>query len=127
MAIGDIDRDGRVDIATANAGSDNVTIFLQNAAGTFGSATVIGGAGATIDPTDIAIVDVDRDGRADIVTTQTGNDTVTVYYQSITGAFPAVTTLGGGGTTDDPRGFQVADVNGGIHSLIFSSKDFSPS
>ena len=62
---GDFNNDGRLDVATANAGGGNVSVLLGNADGTFqpaqNSAT---GAG----PLSLAVGDFNADGKLDLVT-----------------------------------------------------------
>ena len=76
VAVGDFDGDGVGDIATANMGSDNVTMLLGSRSGlrpARGSPFAVGrGPGA------IALGDLNGDGRADIVTGNQGSGNVSV-------------------------------------------------
>lgn len=67
-AIGDVNRDGHLDVVTPNVGSDNVSVLLGNGRGEFRAATnsPFSVAGR---PFYMAIGDVNGDGNADLVTT----------------------------------------------------------
>ena len=76
VAIGDFDGDGIGDIATANMGSDNVTLFLGSRSGLTsakGSPFSVGKG-----PTAILLRDLNGDGKADIVTGNGAGSTVSV-------------------------------------------------
>lgn len=76
VATGDFDGDGVGDIATANMGSNDVTVLLGGRAGfrpARGSPFAVGTG-----PTSIAVGDVNGDGKADIVTGNGGSDNVSV-------------------------------------------------
>lgn len=75
IAVGDINGDGKADLAVANATSNNVSILLGTGTGTFGAATQypVGGG-----PASIAIGDVTGDGKADVVVANATDGTVSV-------------------------------------------------
>ena len=67
LAIGDVNRDGRLDVMTANLTSDTLTL-LPGASGGFGTASQISAGDASnlrIQPSDIVLADVNRDGQLD--------------------------------------------------------------
>ncbi len=68
VAVGDFDRDGLMDVAVANSGSNSVSILLGNGAGGFtnGPGSPIS-TGAMSNPVDIAAGDLDQDGILDLV------------------------------------------------------------
>jgi hypothetical protein len=75
LAVGDINGDGRPDIAVTNGVSNDVTVLLGNDQGTLSpSATLAVGR----EPYAIAVGDLNADGKADIVTANNGDDDVTV-------------------------------------------------
>ena len=75
IAIGDLNHDGIADLATADYGTDLVSVRLGDGTGGFGSRTAYGvGSG----PISLAIGDMDRDGQADLVVTNTGSNTISV-------------------------------------------------
>jgi Calx-beta domain/FG-GAP-like repeat len=100
----DFNNDGRLDVATANYGSSNVSVLLGNADGSFqpaqNSAT---GAG----PLSLAVGDFNADGRLDLATANTGN--VSVLLGNGNGTFQAPTNIGIGSS---PTSVAVGDFNG---------------
>jgi glucose/arabinose dehydrogenase len=69
VAAADLDGDGRIDIATANAGADDVRVLLQRTDGTYAGPHPY----TTGDqPKSVAVGDVNGDGRPDLVTADQG-------------------------------------------------------
>ena len=64
MRLGDVNGDGRLDIVTANAGTNTIGVLLNNGNGTFGAPTTFS---TPTHPTSIAIGDLNGDGKQDIV------------------------------------------------------------
>ncbi len=76
VALGDVNGDGILDIATANSGSNDVSIFLGGRKGFTaapGSPFPVGR-----NPESIALGDLNNDGRADIVTANFQDDSITL-------------------------------------------------
>jgi hypothetical protein len=65
LAIGDVNGDGKPDLAVANADSNTVSVFLNNGDGTFGPAVTYRTGGAS--PRSIAVADVNADSKSDLV------------------------------------------------------------
>ncbi len=70
IATGDLDSDGKVDLVTANYGSNDVSVLLGNGDGTFKPAVSY--------PVDVApflvmVADLNGDGKLDILTANQGN------------------------------------------------------
>jgi hypothetical protein len=81
VAIGDLDADGKPDLAAANYTSTTVSVFRNMAS----SGSIASGSFATkvdfttgTNPHSVAIGDLDRDGKADLVVTNFGTTTVSV-------------------------------------------------
>jgi hypothetical protein len=88
VVVADFNRDGNMDIATANSGDNSVTILLGDGAGGFipssGSPFAVGTS-----PQSVAVSDFNGDGRPDIVTANNGGNSVTVLLGDGTGGFMA--------------------------------------
>ena len=63
VAIGDLNGDGKLDLAVANSDSNNVSVLLGNGNGTFGAATNFA---AGSEPRSVAIGDLNGDGKLDL-------------------------------------------------------------
>lgn len=84
MAIGDLNRDQRQDLAVANGGSNTVSVLLDNGDGTFGPGTEFP---AGFDPRCVAIGDLDGDQRLDLAVANYGSNTVSVLLGNGDGSF----------------------------------------
>jgi hypothetical protein len=63
VAVGDLNLDGKVDLAVANGGSDDVSVLLGNGDGSFQTAI---NYGAHNFPFDVALGDLNGDGKPDL-------------------------------------------------------------
>jgi hypothetical protein len=80
VALGDVNGDGRLDIVATTGGNSPTwfAVFYQAADGSFPLATQV----PTHDgPWGVRVVDVDKDGRSDIVISHRGQNLVGVYLQ----------------------------------------------
>jgi serine/threonine protein kinase len=121
LAIGDVNGDGRDDIALASGSSDRtgvdgVRIYLNDGSGAFSEAAhadiTVPDCGPVSHPDDdfptgVAIADFNQDGRADLFVTQDGSETSLFYLQTADGTFgePQASNRAGWGAV-------VADING---------------
>ena len=113
LAIGDLNGDGKIDIATADQGDNTLSILYGAGNGVFQSRVTLS-AGAS--PSDVSIKDVNGDGNMDLVSTDGGG--VSIHLGNGDGTFKGRTTLGGGG----PYGVLVSDLSGdGISDIVSNS------
>lgn len=110
----DFNGDGRQDVATANNGSNNISVLLGNGAGSFGTVTNFALTDGAISPSSLAVGDFNGDNKADLAvrTTLFGNVShISVFSGTGTGNFSAPVNYSLGST--NPNSFiAVGDFNG---------------
>ncbi len=106
VAIGDLNGDGKADLAVANGGSATVSVLLNEGSGRFGTAVTYGvGSG----PNSVAIGDLNGDGKADLAVANSGDNTVSVLLNEGSGRFGTAVTYGVG---SGPFSVAIGDLNG---------------
>ena len=105
LAAGDLNRDGRIDIAVANADLHAVTVLLNDPAHAF---TAVLHVPVSQNPRGLAIADFDRDGIADIIVTKYQGTTVEILYGAGDGTFPTRRSHAAPGSS---QGVATADFN----------------
>ena len=140
LAIGDLDGDGKPDIAVANTGTTTVTVMRNTAAdaAAFSTTTSFSKTDFTpaANPIAIAIGDLDNDGKADMVATDTLTGAISVFRNdpvtaiSISGITPnegipgATVTITGAGFSNSSSniivrfGTMQATVSGATTTLV---------
>jgi hypothetical protein len=106
VAIGDLNGDGKPDLAVANNVSNSVSVLLGNGDGTFGTKTDFPTGSS---PLQVAIGDVNGDGRPDLVVATYVDNTVSVLLGNGVGGFGASTAYQTGAA---PASVAIADLNG---------------
>jgi len=96
VAVGDLNRDGRLDLVVANQADNTVSVLLGTGIGNFGAATNFA-VGAN--PNAVAVGDFNEDGRPDLITANQGSATVSLLLNT-----SAPPTDGGGGGGDGGGG-----------------------
>jgi hypothetical protein len=112
LALADFNSDGKVDIAVGNNGSANVTILLGDGKGGFSEAPGSPFAAGN-SPNDIAVGDVDHDGRLDLAFANHDTHYVTVLLGNGRGQFtPAPNSPVTVNSRPHPHGIAFGDFNG---------------
>ncbi len=109
VAAGDVNADGKLDLAVANYDSNTVAVHLGNGSGTFGPAI---NSPAIDGPYDVAFADLNSDTKPDIVVTSIGNlgnaNLVSVLIGNGNGSFASPVSYT---TGSFPGSLAVADLN----------------
>jgi len=86
VSVGDINNDDQLDIVVANQGANNVGVLLGYGNGSF-SVLKTYSTGAGSDPNAITVIDVDIDGKLDIIVASFGTNTVGIFFGYGNGSF----------------------------------------
>ena len=127
IAIGDLDGDGKLDIAVTNVSSSSISVFRNTS--TSGSITT-GSLAAKVDftvgttPVGIAFGDLDGDGKLDIATGNVSTSNISVLYNTsssgsiTTSSFASHVTFA---TGSSPYCISIADLDGDGKAEIASA------
>ena len=117
VQVGDFNGDGKLDIAVANFGSNNVSILLGNGDGTFQPAHNFA---AGSNPAALVVADFNGDGKLDLAVANYGSNDVSVLLGKGDGTFNPQTRYAAGSL---PNSIAAADFNNdGALDLVVANK-----
>jgi hypothetical protein len=106
VAVGDFDKDGKLDLAVANFSDNNVSILLGKGNGTFSAPSNFA---VDANPRWVASGDFNNDGKLDLAVANSGSTTVSILLGKGDGTFAAAMPFGADFL---PFSVAVGDFNG---------------
>lgn len=118
VCIGDIDGDGKPDVVTADSSAGTISVLQNTASSGSVSPTSLASkvdfaAGSSTQ--DVVLADLDGDGKIDVVASNAGSNTVSVFRNVSSGGSIGAGTLSARidfATGSQPHGVAVADIDG---------------
>jgi hypothetical protein len=120
IAVADLNADGHLDLVTANAASDDVTVWFGTGTGTFQAPQHFP---VGVAPVAMAVADLNADGHLDLITVNAASGNVTVLLGTGTGTFQAPRHFP---TGIAPATITVADLNADDHPDLLITNAASP-
>ncbi|MGH9458110.1 MAG: FG-GAP-like repeat-containing protein [Thermoanaerobaculia bacterium] len=108
IAAGDLDGDGRLDLAIANGVANSVSI-LTSGGGTFAGTALVTLGGGALHPSAMTIGDFNADGRLDLAVANREGNSISIVWNEGTGAFLAGDPVA---VSKDPVAIAAADLDG---------------
>jgi hypothetical protein len=120
LALGDVNQDGRLDILTANTNTHTLGVLLGQATNGFAPVSVYP-TGVNSYPSRVALGDVNGDGQLDLVTTNLNANTALVLLGQGNGGFAAAISYPTG-SNSRPAHLALGDLNTDVRlDIVFSS------
>lgn len=112
IAYGDIDNDGKIDLAVANSSSSSVSILRNTSStNTISLATKVDFTTPSF-PVSVSIGDLDNDGKIDMVTANQFGENISVFKNTSTSGAISFNTNIDYSSSTGPIGVIIADLNG---------------
>lgn len=112
VAFGDLDGDGKQDLVVVNSKDNTISIFRNNSVNNVISFLPKIDINTGTSPANCSISDVDNDGKADLICTNSGNNTVSVFRNTTVGNSIAFASKVDLATGKEPFGVTAIDLNG---------------
>jgi hypothetical protein len=109
IAVGDFNNDSRLDIVVANAGTNNIGVFLGYGNGLFSIQTIFP-TGNNSNPNAVAVGDFNNDNRLDIAVANLESNNIGVFLGYGNGTFCSQVTYTTGSSAQ-PNSIAVGDFN----------------
>ena len=122
VAAADVNGDGKPDLISANLGDGTLTVLTNDGQGGLGyNATLNVGLSIYSAPAFVMAADVNGDGKPDLISANSGDDTVTVLTNNGSGGFALDATLTVG---TYPVSIAAVDINGNGKIALVSANEY---
>ncbi|MGD1837760.1 MAG: FG-GAP repeat domain-containing protein, partial [Nitrososphaeraceae archaeon] len=111
VAVGHFNADTNLDIVTANFNTDEISVFLGDGTGNFGTSTEFTVGGLDPEPASVAVGHFNADTNLDIVTANAVSNEISVFLGDGTGSFGTSTEFTVGGLGPTPFSVAVGNFN----------------
>ena len=111
LAVGDFNADNKLDLAVTNTDNNTIGILLGDGHAAFSAAPAINTGDGSY-PSGIAVGDLNKDGKTDIVVANNHSHTVGILFGQGGGLFSPITAISTDSVPTNPTNATIADFNG---------------
>src|ERR1051326_2536951 len=123
LVAGDLNGDGKLDIAVANSGDNSVSVLLGNGDGTFQSAVAYSSGPAGSTPWAVAIGDINRDAKPDLLVANSGSNGMGALIGNGDGTFRGAQQYA---VDQTPRDVLAIDANRDGATDVITANELAP-